>query len=95
MYTRQQNVKQMKTKNNKYCDVDSKSRERSIQEGGKVLVRQRQTEKSISACESNAMIVTECKGSMITTTDEGRTVTRNSSDFKKLREGFDLRIKLG
>ena len=80
----------MKTKNKSYYDQQNRTRVSEIEVGDKVLVKQRQVEKRTSAFRPTPMVITAKKGSMLTAEGGGKTITRNSSYFKKLHADFRL-----
>ena len=77
-------------KNNmkEYADMRNHASESDIKERDVVLVKQPITNKLTTPFNSNPMLVTKKKGSMITAENEDRRVTRNSSFFKKVK-GID------
>ena len=80
----------MKTKDMSYYDQQNRTRVSEIEVGDKVLVKQRQVEKRTSAFRPTPMVITAKKGSLLTAEGSGKTITRNSSYFKKLHADFRL-----
>ena len=76
-----------KRKMKAYADKKAHARPNVITEGSSVIVKRDPSyRKSGNPYDSRPYVVTQRKGSMITTTREGKTVTRNSSFFKPVKE---------
>ena len=82
-----------KTKNRSYYDQHNRTRVSEIDVLDKVLVKYRQVEKRMSGFRPTPMVITTKKGSMLTAEGGGKTITRNSSYFKKLPPDFRLQNK--
>lgn len=83
------NDEEAKAKMKEHFDQVMKTRERHLEVGKKVLVKQDQKRKSDTFWDPKPLIITEMKGSMITASREDKRVTRNSSFFKLFMEDLD------
>jgi hypothetical protein len=77
----QVNKKKMVEHANRYLQT----KKVSLQVGDRVLVKQNQTNKTISPYDPNPFEITSIKGTMITAKNKNKTITRNISFFKLWR----------
>ena len=68
----------------RHGDATLKTKPNSLKVGSKVLLRQRKVTKETSAFEPDPYVITAKNGSIVTAQNTKKTVTRNSSFFKKL-----------
>ena len=73
---------EQKSKMKLYADNKSRAREGSLNPGMVVLMRQPQQNKLSTPFDPNPFVVKEKKGTMVTVSNDYKTVTRNSSHFK-------------
>jgi hypothetical protein len=73
---------EQKSKMKLYADKISRARERSLQPGMVVLMKQPRQNKLSTPFDPNPFVVKEKKGTMVTVSNDCKTVTRNSSQFK-------------
>ena len=71
-----------------YADLKAHARERGINPGEVVLMRQPKKKRLSTPYHPKPFIVEEKKGSMVTASNGSQTVTRNSSQFKVLQESY-------
>eukprot|EP00794_Sanderia_malayensis_P010466 gene10466-11563_t len=67
-----------------YADTRRKAAESTIKPGETVLVKQPKTSKLSTPYNPKAMVVDEVGGSMVTASNDEKTITRNSSHFKAI-----------
>eukprot|EP00794_Sanderia_malayensis_P011546 gene11546-12741_t len=67
-----------------YADTRRKAAGSTIKPGETVLVKQPKTSKLSTPYNPKAMVVDEVKGSMVTASNDEKTITRNSSHFKAI-----------
>lgn len=76
------NDEEAKARMKKHFDQTMKTRERHLEVGKKVLVKQEQKCKSDTVWDPKPLVITDIKGPMITASRDDKRVTRNSSFFK-------------
>lgn len=83
------NDEEAKARMKKHFDQVMKTRERHLEVGQKVLVKQEQKCKSDTFWDPKPLVITEINGSMVTASREDKRVTRNSSFFKLFVDYFE------
>ncbi|CAB4040073.1 Hypothetical predicted protein [Paramuricea clavata] len=73
---------EQKSKQKLYADNKSRARESSLSPGMVVLVKQPKQNKLSTPFDPNPFVVKEKKGTMVIASNDLKTVTRNSSQFK-------------
>ena len=80
---------QAKAKMKENADTKRRAKHSTIQIGDIVLLRQRKQNKFSMKFDPSPYWVTHKKGTMLTATRNGRSVTRNTSLFKKVNQDVD------
>ena len=73
---------EQKLKTKLHADNKSRARESSLSPGMVVLMKQPKQNKLSTSFDPNPLVVREKKGTMVTASNDFKTVTRNSSQFK-------------
>ena len=73
---------EQKSKMKLHADNKSRARESSLSHGMVVLMKQPKQNKLSTPFDPNPFVVKEKKGTMVTASNEFKTVTQNSSQFK-------------
>lgn len=68
-----------------YADKRNNAKQSHLKEGDKVIVKQKKHNKLSTPYEIEPLEIIAKKGSMITATNNNKTVTRNSSSFKEVK----------